>query len=70
MSTFQIPETAQLSQPAIIKELGDWLVKLPDHREATRREIYKRTEYSLMAYARDREFVSIPFVAKEIFGLT
>jgi len=58
------------NQPAIIKELGDWLVRLPNHREATRREIYKRTEYSLMAYVRDREFVCIPFVAKELFGLT
>ncbi|MCL2347315.1 MAG: hypothetical protein FWC50_03530 [Planctomycetaceae bacterium] len=56
-------------QPAIIKELADWLVKLPDHRETTRREIYKRTGYSLLAFAREREFVSIPFAAKELFSL-
>jgi len=56
-------------QPAIIKELADWLAKLPDRREATRQEIYKRTEYSLLAYAREREFVSIPFAAKELFSL-
>jgi len=56
-------------QPAIIKELADWLLKLSDHREETRQEIYKRTEYSLLAYAREREFVSIPFAAKELFSL-
>ena len=56
-------------QPAIIKELADWLVKLSDRREATRREIYKRMEYSLFAYACEREFVSIPFAARELFSL-
>lgn len=60
---------APYGQPAIIKELADWLVKLPDHRENTRREIYKRTEYSLLAFACDREFVSIPFASKELFSL-
>jgi len=58
------------NQPAIIKELAEWLVKLSDHRESTRREIYKRMEYSLLAYACEREFVSIPFAAKELFGLS
>ena len=58
------------NQPAIIKELADWLIKLPDHRESTRREIYKRMEYSLLAFACEREFVSIPFAARELFGLS
>ena len=60
---------ASCKQPAIIKELADWLLKLTDHREETRQEIYKRTEYSLLAYAREREFVSIPFAARELFSL-
>jgi len=58
------------NQPAIIKELADWLIKLPDHRESTRREIYKRVEYSLLAFACEREFVSIPFAARELFSLS
>jgi hypothetical protein len=60
---------APYGQPSIIRELADWLLKLTDHREPTRREIYKRTEYSLLAFACDREFVSIPFAAKELFSL-
>ena len=60
---------APYGQPEIIKELADWLVKLPDHKESTRREIYKRTEYSLLAFVREREFVSIPFASKELFSL-
>jgi len=60
---------APYNQPAIIKELADWLLKLTDHREPTRREIYKRMEYSLLAYACEREYVSIPFAPRELFSL-
>ena len=56
-------------QPPIIKELADWLVKLPDHKENTRREIYKRMEYSILAFAREKEIVTIPFASKELFSL-
>lgn len=70
LKTFCARLCTPYNQPAIIRELADRLVKLPDRREATRREIYKRTEYSLLAFAREREFVSIPFVAKELFSLS
>ena len=60
---------ATQGQPAIIKELADWLLKLTDHCENTRREIYKRTEYALLAFACDREYVNIPFASKELFSI-
>ena len=55
--------------PAIIKELADWLIILPDRRESTRQEIYKRMEYSLLAYVRERDKVSIPFASRELFEI-
>jgi hypothetical protein len=56
-------------QPQIISDLRDWLVTLHDQRETTRREIYCRTEYTLLAFVLDRETISIPFCTKELFPL-
>ena len=56
-------------QSEIISDLRNWLVTLRNQREATRREIYYRTEYTLLAFVLDRETVSIPFCTKELFSL-
>jgi hypothetical protein len=59
-----------LPQSEIIIDLRDWLVTLRNQREATRREIYCQTEYTLLAFVLDREKVSIPFTARELFPLS
>ena len=56
-------------QPPIVAELCHWLIRLTDHRESTRREIYKRTEYTLLAFLQEQDKVTIPFYTRELFPL-
>ncbi len=56
-------------QPNVVADLCDWLVRLTDNRENTRREIYKQTEYTLHAFLEGRDEVNIPFGTGELFPL-
>ncbi len=51
----------------LISPFRDWLFTLNNHRENTRREIYKRFEYTLMAYMRGESEVTIPAESRELF---
>ncbi|MDR1384649.1 MAG: hypothetical protein LBJ67_12525 [Planctomycetaceae bacterium] len=53
----------------VITDLRNWLITLNDQRQATRREIYKRMEYTLLAFVLKKETVSIPFMTRELFPL-
>ncbi|MDR1492029.1 MAG: hypothetical protein LBT05_04830 [Planctomycetaceae bacterium] len=53
----------------VIADLRNWLIALSDQRQATRREIYKRMEYTLLAFALKKETANIPFTTRELFPL-
>ncbi len=53
----------------LVTPFRDWLLTLRNHRENTRREIYKRCQYMLLAFSQDKDTVEYPAQVREIFQL-
>lgn len=53
----------------LVIEFRNWLVRLQDRQEATRREIYKRAETVLMAFLNNETTCELPRDHKELFSL-
>jgi hypothetical protein len=53
----------------IVKKLRFYLFGIEDQRESTRREIYKRTEYTLQAFLQNETSVTFPLYPSELYPI-
>ena len=53
----------------VVLELRSWMLCVDNQRESTRRDIYKRAEYTLLAFMQNSPTVTIPLYANELFPI-